>query len=41
VTVASASSAISVIATHAPELMTVPLAETHNGAIAQAVDLES
>jgi NAD(P)H-hydrate epimerase len=41
VTVASASSAIFVIATHAPELMTVPLTETHNGAIAQAVDLES
>jgi NAD(P)H-hydrate epimerase len=41
VTVASAVSAIPAIAAHAPELMTVPLAETHTGAIAQAVDLEA
>jgi NAD(P)H-hydrate epimerase len=41
VTVASAMSAIPVIAAHAPELMTVPLAETHDGSILQAVDLEA
>ena len=41
VTVASAASAIQAIAAHAPELMTEPLAETHNGAILQAIDLEA
>ncbi len=41
VTVASALSAVPAIASHAPELMTEPLAETHNGSILQAIDLEA
>jgi NAD(P)H-hydrate epimerase len=41
VTVASAASAIPSIAAHAPELMTEPLAETHDGCILQAVDLDA
>ena len=41
VTVASAASAIPSIAAHAPELMTEPLAETHDGSILQAVDLDA
>ena len=41
VTVASAASAIPVIAGHAPELMTEPLAETPNGSIAPGARLES
>lgn len=40
VTVASAKSAIAEIAAHAPELMTVPLAETPDGSIALDADLE-
>jgi hydroxyethylthiazole kinase-like uncharacterized protein yjeF len=40
VTVASAKSAIAEIAAHAPELMTVPLAETPQGSIALDADLE-
>jgi NAD(P)H-hydrate epimerase len=40
VTVASAKSAIAEIAAHAPELMTVPLAETPHGSIALDADLE-
>ena len=38
-TVASAASAIPVIATHAPEVMTEPLAETPEGTIAASADL--
>ena len=41
VTVASAASAIPSIAAHAAELMTEPLAETHDGCILQAVDLDA
>ena len=41
VTVASAASAIPVIAAHAPELMTEPLAETPHGSIARNASLES
>jgi ADP-dependent NAD(P)H-hydrate dehydratase / NAD(P)H-hydrate epimerase len=40
VTVASAKSAIAEIAAHAPELMTVPLAETPDGSIAPDAPLE-
>jgi NAD(P)H-hydrate epimerase len=40
VTVASARSAIAEIAAHAPELMTVPLAETPDGSIAPDAQLE-
>jgi NAD(P)H-hydrate epimerase len=40
VTVASAASAIAEIASHAPELMTEPLAETPMGSIALNADLE-
>jgi len=41
VTVASAASAVPSIAAHAPEIMTEPLAETHDGFILQAVDLDT
>ncbi len=41
VTVASAAEAVPVIASHAPELMTIPLAESDAGAIAADVDWES
>ena len=40
VTVASAESAISVIAAHAPELMTEPLAENESGGIARDIPLD-
>ncbi len=40
VTVASAASAIPVIAAHAPELMTEPLAENDSGGIARGVPLD-
>jgi hydroxyethylthiazole kinase-like uncharacterized protein yjeF len=40
VTVASAKSAIAEIAAHAPELMTLPLAETPDGSIAPDAELE-
>jgi len=40
VTVASAESAIAEIASHAPELMTAPLAETPEGSIAPDAELE-
>src|SRR4029077_19929309 len=40
VTVASAKSAIAEIAAHAPELMTVPLAETPDGWIAPDAELK-
>jgi len=39
VTVASAASAVPLIASHAPELMTVPLAENDAGTIGDGVDL--
>ena len=41
VTVASAASAVPVIASHAPALMTVPLAENDAGTIAADIDLDA
>jgi NAD(P)H-hydrate epimerase len=41
VTVASAASAVPVIASHAPELMTVPLAENDAGTIAAGIALDA
>ena len=38
---ASAASAVPVIASHAPELMTVPLAENDAGTIAAGIALDS